>query len=114
MRQESGSQGRDRGQTGEGCPLQAAEGSGDGEGRFSRLLPGRSVRLEKSDSSWGRVVVVIKATLFQRGGSVTGGRKVVKSLQVGIHCRICRGYLFRLVVLKRRVPLYDGSELRFM
>lgn len=45
---------------------------------------------------------------------VTGGRKVVKSLQVGIHCRICRGYLFQLVVLNRRVPLYDGSELRFM
>lgn len=64
----------------------------------------------------------LKAISSRRVVKVTGGRKVVKSLQVGMRCRICRGDLFRLVVLKksgqerhyRRVPLYDGSELRFM
>lgn len=79
-------------------------------GRFSRLLRGRSV-------TWRRVILPggggrwsLKAISSRRVVKVTGGRKVVKSLQVGIRCRICRGYRFRLVVLKKRVGRRDITE----
>ena len=80
-----------------------AEGPGEVGERFSRLLPGPRVRLRRVILPGGGGRWSLKAISSRGVVKVTGGRKVVKSLQVGIRCRICRGYLFRLVVLKKRV-----------